>query len=130
MTKFLILTSAASSNALSAAGGQSGGTDYTVLFSIIGLLVCIALPTAVILLAILKYEGSFKQILWGILGFVVFSTILNFLVSSIFFFVSAAEMDEKEKRAWQCLELRCWLLPAGMSICGLFTGRLSDYQHQ
>lgn len=86
MTKFLILTSAASSNALSAAGGQSGGTDYTVLFSIIGLLVCIALPTAVILLAILKYEGSFKQILWGILGFVVFSTILNFLVSSIFFF--------------------------------------------
>lgn len=84
MTNWLILTSAVSPEAVNTAK-EAANNDYTVLFSIISLLVCIAIPTAVFLLGILKYEGSFKMTLWGILGYIVFSVILYALVSRVIF---------------------------------------------
>ncbi len=83
MTHFLSLTVTATSNAVSTAGTQISNADYTVLFSILGLLVCIGFPTAAILLGILKYDGSFKQTLWGIIGYIVFTMMLYSIVSTI-----------------------------------------------
>lgn len=70
--------------ASTAMGEQAGGMDYTVLFSILGLLVCIVLPVTVILVGIIKYKGAFRQTLWGIAGFVVFSFVLYSIIGAIF----------------------------------------------
>lgn len=124
MTKLFILTSNigsnVSSNAVSALGNQSGGTDYTVLFSIIGILVCIAIPLATILIGVMKYDGSFKQTLWGILGFLVFSYIVSALVCSIFFFgYSDQESTSFQTTIIMVIRLLCETL--GMFLLLLFT---------
>lgn len=82
MTNLLIAT-AASSGALSTATGQSGGADYTIVFCIISLFLCIALPLGTILLGTLKWDGSVLQTVLGICGFIVFSVFIPSLISSI-----------------------------------------------
>lgn len=82
MTQLLTAT-AASSGALSAVGSQSSGADYTMLFCIISLLICIALPTGIILLGKLKYEGSLKQVWWGMAGYVLFYFVLPAILPAL-----------------------------------------------
>lgn len=83
MSPLLTLAAAASSGAVSTAGTQVSNTDYTVLFSMIGLLVCIGFPTATILIGILKYEGSFRQTLWGMAGYLLFTMLLYSIISTV-----------------------------------------------
>lgn len=84
MTQLLSATATVTSAASFVAGEQTGGMDYTVLFSILGLLICIILPITVILVGIIKHKGAFRQTLWGMAGFVVFSFILYSVVGAIF----------------------------------------------
>lgn len=84
MTFYLAAASAVSSDALSTAGAGKGAADYTVLFSILGILVCVGVPLGTILIGKLKYEGSLKQVLWGMAGFVVFTMLLSALLGAVF----------------------------------------------
>lgn len=84
MTSYLAAASAVTSGALSAAGTGKSSADYTVLLSILGILVCVGVPLGTILIGKLKYEGSLKQVLWGMAGFVVFTIILSALLGAIF----------------------------------------------
>lgn len=82
MTQLLTLTATVSSGAVSTAG-QISNTDYTVLFSILGLLICIGFPTALILLGTLKYDGSLLQTVAGMIGYLIFTMGLYSLISTI-----------------------------------------------
>lgn len=84
MTSYLAVASAVTSGALSTAGAGKSSADYTVLLSILGILVCVGVPLGTILIGKLKYEGSLKQVLWGMAGFVVFTIILSALLGAIF----------------------------------------------
>lgn len=119
MIQFLMAT-AASSGALSAGGTQSGGADYTMLFCIISLLICIGLPIGTILLAKLKYEGSLKQVLWGMLGYVVFSFVVPAVVCAI---IMPNYMDQSAtgEQAMGVTVIRTVCGIAGMFLLALFT---------
>lgn len=120
MTQFLTLTATVSQSALSTNGAQTSSTDFTVLFSIIGLLVCIGFPTAVILLGILKYDGSFKQTLWGIVGYFGFTMILYSLVSTIFF-SGYLDQEATSFEAFGLIVIRVICEALGMFLVLLFT---------
>lgn len=120
MTKFLVLTSVAATDEISTVSAQTGNVDYTPLFCIIGLLVCVGLPIAMILTGILKYEGSIKQTLWGMIGFVVFSTMLYSFVSSIFFF-GYLDQETTSFEATILIIIRIICEVAGMFVLLFFT---------
>lgn len=83
--KYLLTATVATASGINqSAAVTSSNADYTMLFCIISLLVCIALPLGTMLLAKLKYNGSFKQVLWGIPWFLIFSLILPAIVCAVF----------------------------------------------
>lgn len=84
MTSYLTAASAVTSDALSVAGAGKSAADYTVLFSILGILVCVGVPLGTILIGKLKYEGSLKQVLWGMAGFFVFTMALSAIMGAVF----------------------------------------------
>lgn len=81
---YLLAATAATAPGVSQTGSTAQNADYTMLFCIISLLVCIVLPVGTILVAKLKYNGSLKQVLWGIPWFLVFSVLLPAVICSIF----------------------------------------------
>lgn len=83
MNQWLVLTAQTVTDSALQTTNQVSNTSYTVLFSILSLLVCIGIPTAAILIGILKYEGAFRMTWWGILGYIVFSAILYAIVSRL-----------------------------------------------
>lgn len=86
MREFLCATVSATENAagMPSAGATGGGMDFTAVFLIISLLVAIAIPVGGILFGKIKYKGSFKMTLWGILGHVGFYMFLSSIMSTIF----------------------------------------------
>lgn len=82
MENLLCLTTA-SGEALAKAAQQTSAFDFTAVFIIISLIISIAVPITILILGKVKFHGSFKMTLFGLLGFIVFFVILPSLIAGI-----------------------------------------------
>lgn len=119
MTQLLTLTATATSTASANNTTAAGNADFTVLFCIIGLLVCIGIPLATILLGVLKYEGSLKQTLWSIAGYIVFTLMLYSVVSAMVL-PGYTDQTATNFEATILVIIRCFCEAIGMFLLLLF----------